>query len=74
METFCRRFIKRGRLISRGVLESLEGHWLNCSIRFDFKALNNVGEYEVLLVGLRLAKEMQVKKLLVNSDSQLVVS
>ncbi|XP_022880778.1 uncharacterized protein LOC111398055 [Olea europaea var. sylvestris] len=56
------------------VLESLEGHKLNCTVRFSFKASNNAAEYEALLAGLRLAKEVQVKRLLVSSDSQLVVS
>ncbi|XP_022862336.1 uncharacterized protein LOC111382551 [Olea europaea var. sylvestris] len=37
-------------------------------------ASNNAAEYEALLAGLRLAKEMQVRKLLANSDSQLVVN
>lgn len=56
------------------VLESPEGHRLNCAIRFGFKASNNVIKYEALLAGLRLVKEMQVRRLLVNSDSQIIVS
>ncbi|XP_022856703.1 uncharacterized protein LOC111377807 [Olea europaea var. sylvestris] len=56
------------------VLESPEGHLLNCAVRFGFRASNNVAEYEALLAGLRLAKEMQVRKLLASSDSQLVVN
>lgn len=53
---------------------SLEGHKLNCVMRFDFKATNNVAKYEAFLVGLRLAKEIWVKRLLIISDSLLVVS
>ncbi|XP_022874004.1 uncharacterized protein LOC111392843 [Olea europaea var. sylvestris] len=56
------------------VLESPEGHMLNCTVRFDFKASNNAAEYEANLAGLRLAKEMRVKKLLASSDSQLIVN
>ncbi|XP_022892635.1 uncharacterized protein LOC111407412 [Olea europaea var. sylvestris] len=56
------------------VLESPEGHLLNYVIRFGFRASNNAAEYEALLAGLRLAKEMQVRKLLASSDSQLVVN
>ncbi|XP_022852055.1 uncharacterized protein LOC111373710 [Olea europaea var. sylvestris] len=56
------------------ILKSPEGHKLNFTVRFDFKASNNAVEYEALLAGLRLAKEMQVRRLLANSDSQLVVS
>ncbi|XP_022881077.1 uncharacterized protein LOC111398398 [Olea europaea var. sylvestris] len=56
------------------VLISPEGHKLNSAVRFRFKLTNNVAEYEALLAGLRLAKDMQVKRLLINSNSQLVVS
>ncbi|XP_022864755.1 uncharacterized protein LOC111384672 [Olea europaea var. sylvestris] len=54
------------------VLVSPEGHKLNSAVRFGFKVTNNTAEYEALLVGLRLAKEMQVRRLHINSDSQLV--
>lgn len=56
------------------VLVSPESRKLNCSVRFRFKAFNNVTEYEALLAGLKLAKEMQLKRLLICSDSQVVVS
>ncbi|XP_022848739.1 uncharacterized protein LOC111371053 [Olea europaea var. sylvestris] len=56
------------------ILESPEGHRLNCAIRFSFKVSNNSVEYETLLASLRLAKEMKVRKLKANSDLQLVVS
>ncbi|XP_022848720.1 uncharacterized protein LOC111371032 [Olea europaea var. sylvestris] len=56
------------------VLISLKGHKLNSAIMFRFKATNNVAEYEALLLSLGLAREMQVKRLLISSDSQLVVS
>ncbi|XP_022877052.1 uncharacterized protein LOC111395302 [Olea europaea var. sylvestris] len=59
---------------ARVVLISPEGHKLTSTVRFGFKATNNVAEYEALLTGLRLATEMQVKRLLISSDSQLVVS
>ncbi|CAI9778484.1 unnamed protein product [Fraxinus pennsylvanica] len=56
------------------VLESPEGHKLNCAAILGFKASNNVAEYEALLAGLRLANELHVKRLTINSDSQLVVN
>lgn len=56
------------------VFVSLEKHKRNSTVRFGFKATNNVTEYKALLAGLRFAKEMQVRKLLINSDFQLVVS
>lgn len=36
--------------------------------------MNNAIEYEALLTGLRLAKEIQFKTLLASSNSQLIVS
>ena len=36
-----------------------EGHKITCALRVGFKASNNEAEYEALLVGLRLAKEMK---------------
>ncbi|XP_022856950.1 uncharacterized protein LOC111378017 [Olea europaea var. sylvestris] len=59
---------------ARVVLISPKGHKLNSTMRFGFKATNNVTEYEALLAGLRLAKEMQVKRLLISNDSQPIVS
>lgn len=56
------------------ILVSPEGHKLACAVRFSFKATNNAAEYEALLAGLRLAKELQVKRLIISSDSQLVVN
>lgn len=47
---------------------------LNCAMSFEFKATNNAAKYEAILASLRLAKDIQVKRLIINSDSQLVVS
>lgn len=55
------------------VLIGPKRHKLNCAIKFRFKATNNIAEYEVLLASLRRAKEMQVRKLLINSDSELII-
>lgn len=40
------------------VLEGSEGIVIEQSLRFEFKASNNQAEYEALIVGMRLAKEM----------------
>jgi len=40
--------------------------------RFAFKASNNQAEYETLVTGMMLAKEMGAKGLLAKSDSSLV--
>ena len=46
---------------------------MNCALRFGFKASNNEAEYEALIAGLKLAKEMKVESLDIFSDSHLVV-
>ncbi|KAI5322325.1 hypothetical protein L3X38_031397 [Prunus dulcis] len=46
---------------------------LKYALRFKFQASNNEAEYEALLAGLRLAKEMNAKQIQIFSDSQLVV-
>ncbi|CAL2260015.1 unnamed protein product [Prunus armeniaca] len=46
---------------------------LEYALRFKFHASNNEAEYEALLAGLRLAKEMGAKQIQIFSDSQLVV-
>ncbi|KAL5541056.1 hypothetical protein UlMin_042629 [Ulmus minor] len=56
------------------ILLSPDGVKLSCAVRFKFKATNNQAEYEALLSGLRLAKEVSARHLTIYSDSQLVVS
>ncbi|KAL5556880.1 hypothetical protein UlMin_039116 [Ulmus minor] len=56
------------------ILVSPDGVKLSCAVRFKFKATNNQAEYEALLSGLRLAKEVSAWHLTIYSDSQLVVS
>ena len=46
---------------------------MHCVLRFDFKTSNNEAEYEALIAGLKLAKEMKVESPEIYSDSQLVV-
>ena len=50
-----------------------EGHKISYALRFSFKATNNEAEYEALLAGLQLAREVRVEYLSIFSDSQLVV-
>ena len=56
------------------MLISPEGHKIHCAICFGFKASNNEAEYEALIAGLRLAREMRVHNVKIFSDSQLVVN
>ena len=55
------------------ILVSPEGHRIHYALKFRFKASNNEAEYEALIAGLELAKEMKVESLDILSDSQLVV-
>ena len=41
---------------------------MHYSLRFGFKASNNEAEYEALIVGLNLTKEMKVESLEIYSD------
>ena len=56
------------------MLISPKGYRIFCALRFDFRATNNEAEYEALLVGLFLAKEVQAEVLVIFNDSQLIVS
>ena len=55
------------------VLISPEGEILKYAIRLQFPTTNNEAEYEALLTGLSLARVLEVKTLIVQADSQLVV-
>ena len=46
---------------------------MQCALKFGFKASNNEAEYEALIAGLNLTKEMKVESLEIYSDSQLIV-
>ncbi|XP_020225196.1 uncharacterized protein LOC109807079 [Cajanus cajan] len=54
------------------VLEGPEGILLEQSLCFEFRASNNQAEYEALLAGMALAKEMGATSLSARSDSQLI--
>jgi len=54
------------------ILEGLNGVLIEQALCFAFKASNNQAEYEALISGMLLAKEMGAQSLLAKSDSQLV--
>ncbi|XP_072088114.1 uncharacterized protein [Arachis hypogaea] len=56
------------------ILESPAGVVYEQSIKFKFPVSNNQAEYEALLGGLTLAREVEVTRLEVCSDSQVVTS
>ncbi len=46
----------------------------NFAFRLEFDSTNNVAEYEALLLGLDIAKDMQIKNLKIIGDSDLIIS
>ena len=56
------------------VLESPMGEKVRYALRLQFLATNNETEYEALIAGLHLAREMGLQQLRIYSDSQLVVN
>nr|KYP47968.1 Transposon Ty3-I Gag-Pol polyprotein [Cajanus cajan] len=54
------------------ILEGPDKMLVELSLRFGFKASNNQAEYEALLAGLRLAKDLSVTRVKCWSDSQVV--
>ena len=55
------------------VIEGPGGFTVDHSLLFKFKASNNQVEYEALIAGLRLAKDLGARRLKCNTDSRLVV-
>ncbi|KAI5351123.1 hypothetical protein L3X38_004014 [Prunus dulcis] len=55
------------------VIITPDGTLLEQAITLGFSASNNEAEYEALLAGLRLAKELTIKRLAIYSDSQLII-
>ncbi|GAV58867.1 RVT_3 domain-containing protein [Cephalotus follicularis] len=53
---------------------SPSGWTLEYALRFGFKATNNEAEWEALIVGLTIAKHLEVQRIEASGDSQLVVS
>ncbi|XP_026429355.1 uncharacterized protein LOC113325380 [Papaver somniferum] len=54
------------------VFEAPRGELLSYSFKLDFPCSNNVSEYEALILGLRMAKELNLGSVKVKGDSRLV--
>ena len=54
-------------------LKSPTREMIEHTIRLDFPTLNNETEYEAILAGIDLVKSIFLEKLIIHSDSQLVV-
>ena len=55
------------------VFVSLAQEIISLSYKLEFEATNNVAEYEALVLGLRVAREMGIQKVAVFGDAELVV-
>ena len=55
------------------ILTSPEGIYIEYALRFGFHTSNNEAEYEAVIAGLNLAHSLEVDRLEISSDSQLVV-
>ncbi|XP_021806528.1 uncharacterized protein LOC110750492 [Prunus avium] len=56
------------------VIESPQGQKWQFAFQLDFKCTNNQAEYEALIIGLEILKEMKATRVLVYGDSQLVIN
>ena len=56
------------------MLVSPKGKEYTYALRFEFEATNNEADYKALLAGLLLAKDMEVRKLLIFIDSRMVAN
>ena len=46
---------------------------ISLSYKMEFKTTNNVAEYEALVLGMRAAKEMGIKEIVVFGDAELII-
>ena len=56
----------------RIILENLRHEKISKAFRLDFLVSNNEAKYEALLIGLKMAKDLDVKAVHVFCDSKLV--
>ena len=56
------------------VLKLPQGDIIAHAIFCDFKATNNEAEYEALIIGLTMAKDLKVTRIDINCDSLLIVN
>ena len=55
------------------VITSPENDVLEYGVQLKFPITNNEAEYEALLVGLRIARALGAQRIVLKSDSQLVI-
>ena len=55
------------------IITSSKGKTFNFAYRLEFEATNNVAEYEALLHGLEMARDMGIKIFNIKGDSDLII-
>jgi len=73
VDASCRWFLKSKRCRCWHLLEGPNDILIEKSLHFAFKTSNNQAEYEAILAGLSLAREVGVKMLTCKTDSKLTV-
>lgn len=73
MDPFSRRVIQQEGKRCRSLLESPDGEQYKYTLRFNFQASNKEEEYEALIAGLKVAREIWISKFFILNDSQLGV-
>jgi hypothetical protein len=63
----------RGGLGASIILISPKGDKLHYMLKIDFTTSNNVADYEAMIHGLKLAKEIGIRRILCFGESDLVV-
>lgn len=56
------------------ILITPEGRRFSYALRLSFKATNNEAEYEAMIIGLKLAREIGISEISIHSASQLVLN
>ncbi|GJW37672.1 reverse transcriptase domain-containing protein [Tanacetum coccineum] len=56
------------------IITNPEGMEFTYALRFRFNAINNEAEYEALIAGLRIARQMGVQNIQANVDSKLIAN
>lgn len=56
------------------ILQSPEGDNLEYAVRLQFQMTNNKAKYEALIKGLDLSKSLEAESMVVQGNSQLIIS
>lgn len=73
MDNTNRRIIDKRKRWGQSRHNLTKGDILKYKVQLQFPATSNEAEYEAILIGLRIAKSMEAKNILLKSDSRLVI-